>query len=66
MKTSVSKENLPVHIVIDYADTRLSNFGIEYLHENEKIREHNSPVHMGPRSNILSKTMVENLVKLSL
>ena len=26
-------------IVVDYADTRFSNFKIEYLRDNEKVRE---------------------------
>ena len=28
-----------VCVVIDYADTWLSNFKIEYIHENERVRE---------------------------
>ena len=44
------------HVVVDYADTGFLKFAIEYLEY----------VHMGPRSNLWSKKMVENLVTLSL
>ena len=33
------------------------NLLIEYLRENEKFAKPFSPVHMGPRSNLLSKKM---------
>ena len=33
------KQYLCVCIVNDYVDTKISNFGIEYLRENEKVRE---------------------------
>ena len=26
-------------MVVDYADTQISNFASEYLHENEEVRE---------------------------
>ena len=39
MKTYISEKNLRVRIVIDYADTRLSNFAIEYLHKHENVHE---------------------------
>ena len=32
------KKKLRVHVIVDYADTQLSNFAIEFLRENEKIR----------------------------
>ena len=38
MKTSESKENVCVRVVIDYVDMWFSNFAIEYLCENEKDR----------------------------
>ena len=39
-KRTYLKKNLRVaYIVIDYADTRLSNFAIEYLHINENVHE---------------------------
>ena len=41
------KKNLRVRVVVDYADSRFSNFAIEYLRENKKVRH----VPMGPRSN---------------
>ena len=28
-----------VHVVVDYADTRFSNFVIEYIRKNEKVRD---------------------------
>ena len=28
-----------VLMVVDYADTQISNFASEYLHENEEVRE---------------------------
>ena len=33
--------NFPVHanIVVDFTNMLISNFAIEYLHENEKFRE---------------------------
>ena len=37
-----------------------SNFEFEYLCENKKVRETVLPVHMGTRSNLLSKKMAEN------
>ena len=39
MKISVSKEKLCVRVLVDYADTRFSNFVNEYLRENKKVRE---------------------------
>ena len=48
------KKNLGIRAVFDYADTGFSNFAIEYLRENEKFCETFLPVHMGPRSNLLS------------
>ena len=33
------KKNSGVHVVIDYSDTGFSIFAIEYLRENEKVRE---------------------------
>ena len=50
------------------SDTGFSNFAIEYLRENEKVREtvFACSFHMGPRSNLLSQKMVKNLVTLSL
>ena len=38
-------------VVVDYADTRFSNFAIEYLLENETFRKLFLPVHIGSRSN---------------
>ena len=50
-----------VRIVVDYEDTRFSNFAHEFVHKNEN---HFCLVsgHMGHRSNLLSKKRVENLV----
>ena len=39
MKIFVSKKKSGVRVVVDYADTRFSNFANEYLRENEKFRE---------------------------
>ena len=39
MKISLSKEKSCVRVVVDYADTRFSNFVIEYLSENKKFLE---------------------------
>ena len=36
---SISKEKIACPPSVDYADTRFSNFAIEYLRENEKVRE---------------------------
>ena len=33
------EKNSGVRVVVDYADTRFSNFAIEYFRENEKVRE---------------------------
>ena len=33
------KKKLRVSVVTDYADTRCSNFAIEYLRENKEVRE---------------------------
>ena len=55
MKISVSKEKCGAREVVDYADTRFSNFVIEYLRENEKFHETILPVHKAPRSNFLSQ-----------
>ena len=52
--------------VVDFADMRFSNFAIEYLHKNEKIRKSVFDCSYGPRSDLLRKKMVENLVTLSL
>ena len=49
-------------IVADYAYTRFSNFAIEYLRENEKVRKtvFACSCGLGPRSNLLStKIMFE-------
>ena len=51
--------------VVNYADTRFSNFAIEYLRRNEKVCKLFLRVHMGPRSNLLSQTLVENLAELA-
>ena len=49
------KKKLRVHVIVDYADTQLSNFAIEFLRENEKFAQLFLPVDMGPRSNLLRK-----------
>ena len=54
-KSQYLKNKLCVRVVKDYADTQFSNFAIEYLHENLKIRETVFVCSYGPRSNILSK-----------
>ena len=38
-KSLYLKKKLLVSIVADYADTRLSNFALAYLRENEKVRD---------------------------
>ena len=43
------------NVVVDYAYDGFFIFAIEYLRENEKVRETVFlPVHTGPRSNLLS------------
>ena len=49
------KKNSSVRVVVDDADTRFSNFAIEYLRKNKKVAKPFLPVHMGPRSNLLSQ-----------
>ena len=39
MKTSISKENLHIHIVVDFEKPQFSNFAIEYLRENEEVHK---------------------------
>ena len=48
------KKKLCVCVVVYYLDKQFSNFAIKYLRENKNVRE--TGVHIGPRSNILSKT----------
>ena len=58
-------ENCGYCIVVDYADTPISNFACEYLYKNKEV-------HTGPRQNLLSpppqkkKIGVKYLVTLSL
>ena len=51
-------------VVVDYGDTRISQFTIEYLCENEMFKKLFYPVHMRPDSE--QKREVENLVTLLL
>ena len=55
-----------VRVVVDFADTQFSNVAFTFLHENEIFAKLFLPVHMGPRSNLVGKKIVENLVTLSL
>ena len=48
-------KKLRVLVVNDYVDTQFSKFAIEYLSENAKVRKTVLPVHIGPRTNLLSK-----------
>ena len=57
---------MSVRFVFDYVDMRFSVFAIEYLRKNEKVSKTVLPVYMGPRSNLLIKKMVKNLVTLFL
>ena len=66
MYTSVSKNNLHVRIVVDYAVLLFLNFGIEYLCENEKVRETIFACSFVVQVESLRKKMVQNLVTLSL
>ena len=55
MKISLSKEKSCVRVVVDYADTRFSNFVIEYLSKSKKnFSKPFLPALMGPSSNILT------------
>ena len=54
LKSPSLLKKLCVRVVVDYADTRFSNFAIEYLRENEKFCETFLSIHMGPRSNLYS------------
>ena len=61
------KKNLGVRVVLDYADTGFSNFAIEYLRENEKVRETVFACSYGAQvESFKQKKMVKNLVTLSL
>ena len=54
-------------IVTDYAYTRFSNFAIEYLRENEKVRKTVFACSCGaPVKSFKHKNNVRNLVTLSL
>ena len=54
-KLPYRKKNSGVSIVVDYADTGFSNFAIEYLRENEKVRETVFACSYGTQ-NLLSQT----------
>ena len=55
MKASLYNEKFacPFSRWLHYTDTRFSNFAIEYLHENEKVRETVFACSSGPRSKLL-------------
>ena len=55
-----------VLVVVDYADTRFSNFPSNISAITKNFAKPFLTVHMGPRSNLLSQKMVENLTRLSL
>ena len=57
---------MSVRFVFDYVDMRFSVFAIEYLRKNEKVSKTVLPVYMRPRSYLLIKKMVKNLVTLFL
>ena len=52
-----------VSVFVDYADTR---FFANIFAKTKKFAKPFLPVHMVPRSNLLRKKMVKNLVTLSL
>ena len=61
------KKKLGVRVVNDYADTRISNFVIEYLRKNERFCETVFACSYGAQvESFKPKKMVENLVELSL
>ena len=39
IKTSYLKKKLRIRVVLDYTETRFSNFAIGQLRKNEKVRE---------------------------
>ena len=62
MKISTSKKKSGVGVIVNYADTRFLTFAIEYLRENKFfLAKPFLPIHLGPRSNLLSrKKMIKN------
>ena len=66
MKALVPKEKLRVGVVVDFADTRFSNFAIEYLRENETVCETIFACSYRAQVESFKQKMFENLVTLSL
>ena len=65
-KPSYRKKKMCVRVVNEYADTRFSNFAIEYVRENEKVRDNVLVCLYGAKVKSFKQKMVENLVTPSL
>ena len=60
-------ENFLVRVVVDYADTQISNSASKYLRENEKVRETVLPLSEGAQKECFMQNKEdENLVTLFL